>query len=752
LAGLEVKFGGRLVFGHRIPLGETLEGFPERKAVIEIRPRSTASADSSIMHGPPQKTYPPPTMHVQNATLKQLIEGEKQFRVPIWQRQYTWREKQHEQLWHDLLEQYGLIQTGKAGEVAGHFLGSFVLSPVDPTASGVQSFHVIDGQQRLTTLMLVLCALRDLAAEETPKEIERFDKLYLINEFQEGDSHFRLQPTEEDRESFRARIRRESDSGAGDLISDAYRFFAEQLRISCAGQDPIDVQALEKVVVERMAIVELTTEHGDNAHRIFQSLNGTGVDLNQADLLRNYLFMLLPKHAGTVYEEVWRPMEALLGVENLAGLARVDLQRRGLDVTKSEVYAAHQSRLDPISLDEGEVEAQVRDFAVRAGHYKCLIDPESEPDSELSAGLARLALWGAQTSHPVLMVAYDLFERGEIEVADLRMVVALIESFLVRRQLARIPTNSLNRLFVQLVGRLPESSDFAGSLHRELSRKRLEWPDDGRIREAVRSQPFFLIGRWHQRKMILERLERSFEHPEPVNFAESNLQIEHIMPQTLSAEWREHLESSDQDPDAVHNLLVHTLGNLTLTAFNGTLSNNPFERKKEIYGDSHLELNRALKERAAWGQEEIWSRAESLAGKISEVWIAPLPGIPDITEDAGFDWSRVEAAIKAIPLGRWTSYSDLAELGGTAAQAVGNFIAGLPAGANVYRVLSAQGTVSGSFKWADPSDNRDVADVLSAEGVEFVDGYAGEAQHISSEELASIVDEESSDDLALADA
>jgi len=268
------------------------------------------------------------------------------------------------------------------------------------------------------------------------------------------------------------------------------------------------------------------------------------------------------------------------------------------------------------------------------------------------------------------------------------------------------------------------------------------------VRDAVKSQPFFHIGRWHQRKMILERLERSFDHPEPIDFNEANLQIEHIMPQTLSAEWREHLESLGQDPEEVHGELVHTLGNLTLTAFNGTLSNNPFDRKLEIYGDSHLELNRALRENDVWGHDQILARASSLAHQISKIWAAPLPGVSDPTT-GGFEWSPVEAAIDAIPVGRWTTYGDLAELGGTAAQPVGNFIMGLPAGSNGYRVLSTDGAVSAYFRWADPGETRDVREVLAAEGIEFQDGHASAAQRITSEELASLIDEASSDDLSL---
>ncbi len=688
-------------------------------------------------------------MYVQNATLKALVQGEKQFRVPIWQRQYTWRVPQHKQLWHDLAEQYDHLVAGE-GTAAGHFLGSFVLSPVDPNAAGLQTFLVIDGQQRLTTLMLILCALRDTVADEDPQAVDRFGKLYLFNEFQHGPGRYRLQPTEEDRVAFHARVEQAPDGGARDLISDAYRFYAQRLGELRASRQTIDARLFEHVITERLAIVEITTQHGDNAHRIFQSLNGTGVDLNQADLLRNYIFMLLPTRAEVIYEQVWRPMERLLGVDNLTGLARVDLQRRGQYVATDDVYAYHQRRLNPISHDEEQVEAQVRDLALRASHYKRLIGPASEPDHELAAGLGRLARWGAQTSHPVLMVAYDLRERGLIDIAELRRVVALIESFIVRRQLARIPTNALNRVFVQLIEHLPQGVGFADALHRELSRERLYWPDDNGVREAVKSQPFFHIGRWHQRKMILERLERSFDHPEPIDFDEANLQIEHILPQTLSAEWREHLQSLSQDPEEVHGELVHTLGNLTLTAFNGTLSNNPFDRKLEIYGDSHLELNRALAENDVWGRDQILARAKSLARQISTIWVAPLSGVPDATT-GGFGWSRVEAAIDAIPVGRWTTYGDLAELGGTAAQPVGNFIMGQPAGSKGYRVLSTDGAVSAHFQWADPSETRDVREVLLAEGIEFQDGRASAAQRITSEELASLIGEANSDDLSLAE-
>ncbi|MGH2451338.1 MAG: DUF262 domain-containing protein [Candidatus Limnocylindria bacterium] len=279
-------------------------------------------------------------MQVRETNLKQLVQGEKQFRVPLWQRQYTWRLPDHRLLWRDILEQYGRLGDGATDGESGHFLGSIVLSPVPSPASGIATYLIVDGQQRLSTLMLILCAIRDAAAKKDEQAVERYDELYLINKFQHGESRFRLVPTQADRPSFYACVERASGTGGQDPIGQAYRFFRSHVELLGPDEEPLDLDRLTAVVVERLAVVDITTGHGDNAHRIFQSLNATGVNLTQADLLRNLIFMLLPTRASVVYEEVWRPMERLIGFDNLEGLARVDLQRRGIDVAVDDVYGA----------------------------------------------------------------------------------------------------------------------------------------------------------------------------------------------------------------------------------------------------------------------------------------------------------------------------------------------------------------------------------------------------------------------------
>lgn len=678
-------------------------------------------------------------VQVRETNLKQLVQGEKQFRVPLWQRQYTWRMTDHRLLWRDILEQYTRAANGATASQSGHFLGSIVLSPVPSAASGIASYLIVDGQQRLTTLMLILCAIRDAAAKTDAQAVERYDELYLINKFQQGEAKYRLVPTQDDRPSFFACVTRGVGVGGQDPIGQAYRFFRSHVELLDPEDEPLDLDRLTAVVVERLAVVDITTAPGDNAHRIFQSLNATGVNLTQADLLRNLIFMLLPTRTDEVYDEIWQPMERLIGFENLEGLARVDLQRRGVDVAVDDVFRRHQDRLESMPGGEDAVEGFVRDLALRAHHYQCIIDPGTEHDEAVRSGLLRLRRWGAQTSYPVLMAAYDLRERGLLPIEGMRDVVSYIESFLVRRQLAGIPTNALNKLFVLFVEHLPQDETFPQALRQELSRQRRYWPGDDQLREAIRTRPFYFSGRGPQRKIILERLEESYGHPERIDFEKASLTVEHVLPQTLSEEWRKHLADLGQPPDEIHQSFVHTLGNLTLTAFNGTLSNNPFERKRQIYSGSHLELNRALAGQEVWGRDEILARADELADHAIAIWPSPLPGVGE--QPGGFGWSQINAAVEAIPRGRWTTYGELAQLGGIAAMPVGQHFANSTGLDNAYRILGSDGRPRPEFHWDNPDDTRKLHEVLSEDGIRFhANGAADKSQRITAAELASLIE------------
>ena len=563
-------------------------------------------------------------MQVRETSVRELVGGQRQFRVPIFQRRYGWESKQHKQLWADVVDQYDALgeeRPASAGDVSTHFLGSFVVMPIPaPSTAAVPAFQVVDGQQRLTSLLLLLCAIRDVAAETDEEAIGKYNDWYITNPHTAGNEYYKLIPTEDDQRPFFSVVRRDLEGAADGRIREAYEFYAKTIRAGGDGQ-PFDLERLRKAVTERLSIVDITTGVGDNPFRIFESINATGLSLTQADLLRNYIFMRLPNRGAEVYRSIWRPLEDEIGTSRLEGLARVDLQRRGLDVQKDDIYRQQKERLDKLT-DEDDIEREVRDLRRRGSDYLRIVQPQNEPDRATRESLERLQRWGAQTAHPLLMSLYDLRRRDLCTIEDLRAALSYIESFVIRRQLVGVATNTLSRMFIQMLDEV-DPSDVAGSVQRALSRERRYWPSDAQLREAVRTRNFYYQGRWNQRFLILRRLEESYDHPETVDFAATKLTIEHILPQTLSEAWRAHLLELGQDPDEVYELR-HTLGNLTLTAFNGELSNDPFERKRQIYGDSGLRLNRALAEGSTWGREDILKRADELAEKAIRLWPAPL--------------------------------------------------------------------------------------------------------------------------------
>jgi uncharacterized protein with ParB-like and HNH nuclease domain len=268
-------------------------------------------------------------MRAHEVSFLDLVQGEKQFQVPLYQRTFSWTDTQLTQLWRDLHEQSeDLVSEGSR---SGHFIGSMVLAP-SPTlqAGGVQRWLVVDGQQRLTTLMVALMAIRDHIQTEDPTAADRIHRQYLVNEFRQGDDHLRLLPTQADRDDYRALLLRTvGASRRAGAVGHAYQYFRTAIAAADDPDDPDDVARIEQVIRSGLSIVEVTAERGDNVYRIFGSLNNTGLQLSQADLLRNYLFMRLPTRGEDVHKDVWMPMQSRLSSRELELLVWLDLVIRG---------------------------------------------------------------------------------------------------------------------------------------------------------------------------------------------------------------------------------------------------------------------------------------------------------------------------------------------------------------------------------------------------------------------------------------
>ena len=556
-------------------------------------------------------------MRASETRLRALLEGQQHYVIPLFQRPYSWQRNDWETLWTDIIETY------RSSPAGGHFLGPIVSKSQPGTPEGVSPYIVIDGQQRLTTLSIVIAALRHRVGGTDPAAGERIADLCLINKYAKDDYHYKILPTQADRAAYFAVISGEEipdDVEGSSLIRQAFDFFLGALGKS-ADEDvdePIDLTRIERLLLDDVEVVSITLGDQDNEYRIFESLNWKGAPLSQADLLRNYFFMRIPTNEQqALYDNVWRPMQAMLDSNSLADFFRYQYMSTGRFVREKDIYLKWREDLGRLEPDG--LAAKMRELAGYARYYRRLIDPGAEPDLALREGLERLNRWGGQTMYPFVLWLYEGAGGRGVDSAGMSRVLRLIESYLVRRLFCGIPTAGSNRFFMELVTQVPDGSVVEAvrqALGQPSGRRR--WPRDKEFQEGLASYELYEGSRPEQRRLVIETFEQDYAHKEPTELR--GLTVEHVMPQDLTDEWREAL---GPDAESIHSMLLHTLGNLTLTGYNPELSNRPFNEKRRLFQDSNLAMNREIGEEVEWGPEQIRSRAERLAGRAIAIWPGP---------------------------------------------------------------------------------------------------------------------------------
>ncbi|MEV8027091.1 DUF4268 domain-containing protein [Cellulosimicrobium funkei] len=666
-----------------------------------------------------------------------VLEGKKQYQVPLYQRTYAWGKKQLDQLWNDIVE---LAQARRSDPAATHFIGSLVLaaSP-DFSVVGVAKLLVVDGQQRLTTLTLLLAALRDhLVVTGDPERAEGVHAQYLANVYDKGKPS-KVLPTQADRPSYLAVVRSAPEAGGGDAVGEAYNHFRSRIAAADDPDDPHDLEEIENAVVRGLAIVVVTAEPGDNAHRIFESLNNTGLQLNQSDLLKNYLFMRLGEKADTVYESVWLPLEKKLSADSLELLFWLDLVQTDERAKQSDTYVGQQKRLEKLKTPEA-IEDEVLRVAKLGDVLATILEPSREDDAEIRRRLYRIKAWGSTTAYPVVMRLLDRRATGTATTEQVARALTYLESYFVRRIVIGRATASLNRTLLQAVGAISSHQPVDVSLRDYLSRGRKYYATDKQVREAAATVPFYWQGRAAQKKLILQWVEESYGSKEPID--PTKLTIEHVLPQTLTEAVRDTFAAglpADADITYEHERVVHTLGNLTLSGYNSELSNKAFDAKRLMLAESGLRLNQEVAAHKTWGRNEILARGAALAEKIIELWPGPDETVVGVAGDEPSATRALVASIVAeIPAGRWTTYGEVALVAGTYPQPVAALIGGRPM-ANAWRVLQAGGTISPGFRWHEPDRTDNPVDYLTSEGVTFDDtDHASPDQFIDATELAAL--------------
>ncbi|MEA5533052.1 DUF262 domain-containing protein [Crocosphaera sp. XPORK-15E] len=544
-------------------------------------------------------------MQASQTKLQDILDNTRQYIIPLFQRPYSWKKSEWQTLWDDILELY----TTDSPRI--HFMGSIVTSQIPSVPQAVTKYSLIDGQQRLTTIVILFCALRDYAkkAEEQRLAEEINDKM-LVNKFSEGIDYYKLQPTQADRQVFQNIINNEENLSNYSDILECYIFFDKQLR-----KNRINTRKIKQIIGNNLSFISILLSADDDPYLVFESLNAKGRPLTQADLIRNYFFMKIKTDKQeSVYQQYWLPMQDSLG-DNLTEFIRHYLTKSGNVVKQNDVYFVIKEQIN-----NKEALLYLQDLVKFSKYYAKLLDPNLEQQEQVRKCLHRINRLDIATVYPFLLNYYDEWTQNQITQQDFIDVLKIIENFILRRFVCNIQTQGLNRIFASLYLQIIKDIDLASQTLVDRLKLVLQtqgYPKDNEFREGLIQVKLYGGNRSEKAKIILESIEESFNHKEQVSF--DNLSIEHIMPQKLTDWWQQHL---GEDWEITHELLIHSLGNLTLTAseYNSSISNHNFSDKQKQFNNSHLELNKYFGNQETWKREDIEKRAEYLADIALKIW------------------------------------------------------------------------------------------------------------------------------------
>ncbi|MGJ7554659.1 GmrSD restriction endonuclease domain-containing protein [Variovorax sp. RB3P1] len=565
-------------------------------------------------------------MKATEANLLKFLRKSPQFVIPIYQRNYSWTAAQCRQLWADLM------RAGRDEKISAHFIGSIVYVERGlSTVTSQEALLVIDGQQRLTTSTLFIAALaKHFETQGLGELLEAFSNkklrnYYLLNPDEEGERHFKLILSETDKDTLLSLLQSTPmPAEASSRITENYALFQELI---AANQGELEAicQGLAKLV-----IVDVSLDRAqDNPQLIFESMNSTGLELSQADLIRNYILMgLEPKLQTELYKTYWRPMEKAFG--QAAYVVHFDAFMRHYLTAKTgeipnvrEVYVAFKAFARSLKGDTRDLVADIHAYA----SYYCAMALGTEVDAGLKQAFHDLRELKVDVAYPFLLDVYHDYKRGRLTSDEVLRIVRLIESYVFRRAICAIPTNSLNKTFAGMSRTLKKDRYFesvqAAFLMLPSYRR---FPSDDEFQRDVKVRDLY---NFRSRGYWLRRLEN---HGRKERVMVEDYTIEHILPQNeaLSKEWQTELGTEWQ---RVQQDWLHTLGNLTLTGYNSEYSDRPFAYKRDqvtdkdgnLVGFAHspLKLNLGLGKVNTWDEVAIKTRADRLALDSAKVWGAP---------------------------------------------------------------------------------------------------------------------------------
>ena len=554
-----------------------------------------------------------------------LSSNKTQFVIPVYQRNYDWTTGQCKQLFDDIIE------VGINKKMNAHFIGSIVYVHDDVyTASRIKELTIIDGQQRLTTLTLIYLALYRLALDMKDIGLQNeISETYLINKFAPEEEKLKLRPTENNDKALKYLLRGDNNEEYTDFSKLKINFDYFKGRISSENYQVV-MNGLSKLMFVEVSL----DREKDDPQRIFESLNSTGLELEQADLIRNYILMgLSRKDQNKIYQNYWEVIEKLAKDETSSVTKVSDFIRDYLTLennnipNKGKVYLAFKEKYPTSTLDELEITLSGLKSLVK--FYNKLINPKNETDKEIRTQLQYISKLEINVAFPFLMKVYEDYSNSIIDKSTFISILELIQSFTWRRFITGLPTNALNKIFMNFYDKV-DRNNYLLSIQKALLKLpgNSRFPKNNEVIETLKLKDVYGI-KSKNKTYFLERLE-NYDNREPVMIdGNTDITIEHIFPQNPDPKWK--IDLGTDDYNYIKENYVNTIANLTLSGNNGKLSNKTFLEKREMnvddkeqgYKFSRLWMNKYLSIVEKWDKAEIERRFSIIAERFVKIWEIP---------------------------------------------------------------------------------------------------------------------------------
>ena len=591
-------------------------------------------------------------MDIDKGSIYQLLNGQYQYIIPVYQRKYSWlAEVQCARLWKDIVN---MVKQHKQH----HFVGSIVSVAEKYSLMGVQKRLIIDGQQRMTTLSILMIALRDYLVEQgAGEEVEENINMVLKNPSRKGDDAYKMLLTDTDRDIMiklvdKLPIGENEDS----KIYTNYLYFKQKVAEGILTPDEV-YESISKLDI--VGIV-LDRAQGDDPQLIFESLNSTGMDLSKSDLIRNYILMGLDNdEQKSIYNNYWKPFEKNFPTQD--GTDRMDrffrdylTMKKGVFIKFDTIYDVFKDYAENSEFSKQEELAE--DIMIYGDLYTNITSEDKKlPLSQqaLKPIFKEIRILRMEVVYPFLLKVYYDFSKGMITLDEFVRILKLTIAYVVRRTVCEIPTNSMNKTFTTLKNEI-RPDDYLNSVEAAFfyldTYKR--FPDDKEFKECLckRNMYSIRISNYMYVKMENEGNKETIPY--------EGYTIEHILPQNknMRKEWKDALGENYEEIQAQY---INNLGNLTLTRYNSEMGDKPFSEKLEVYKESAMHmLNKYVVQQTTWNKETIEERASRLAECACKAW-----EYPSMSEEVKTKYQKTEEPVqKGYDLSQYDFSNGLVEI------------------------------------------------------------------------------------------